>query len=80
MVCRAVVAKCGSLLDIQRGKQELGSFSDLRYVCCGLLTLYVWRSEGRWCGVVWETWRVRSGEQGEKGRRIASREEPRRPA
>ena len=52
MVYRAVVAKMWVLARYSRGKQELGSFSDLRYVCCGLLTLYVWRSE-RAGGVVW---------------------------
>lgn len=82
MVCRAVVTKMWVLARYSRGKQELGSFSDLRYVCCGLLTLYVWRSE-RAGGVVWfgkhGGWEV--GNKVKRGRRrIASREEPRRPA
>lgn len=76
MVYRAVVAKMWVLARYSRGKQELGSFSDLRYVCCGLLTLYVWRSE-RAGGVVWfgkhGGWAV--GNKVKRGRRrIASRE------
>lgn len=70
MLYRAVVAKMWVLARYSRSKQELGSFSDLRYVCCGLLTLYgEVRGQVVWCGLgnmEGEQWGTRwKGEGGE---------------